>query len=322
MDGAGVLPERRLSAPTPPAARRRLSPTLVQRQVPLHLMMIPAALVTLVFAYGPLLGIVMAFQRFEPARGFLGSPFVGLDNFVRMFRMNYGPQLIWNTFYISLMKAVANQVFPVVLAILLHEVSRPAVRRVVQTILYLPYFLSWVILGAVLRYFLSPDGFVNVVLLARLGIEPILFLGDKVLFPYTLVATDLWQNLGFGTIIFLAAITSANPELYEAATMDGANRLQLVRHVTVPAMTPIIVLTATLSLGSIFNAGFDQIYMLQSSAVLETGDVIDTFVYRMGLQNQQYSLGAAVGLFKSTVSLALVSLCYYLAYRYSDYRIF
>jgi putative aldouronate transport system permease protein len=322
MDRAGGLPERHGRAAGAPAARHRLSPTALRRQVPLHVMMIPAVLVTLVFAYGPLAGIVMAFQRFEPARGFLGSPFVGLDNFVRLFRMNYGPQLIWNTFYISLMKAVANQVFPIVLAILLHEVSRPAVRRVVQTALYLPYFLSWVILGAVLRYFLSPDGFVNVVVLAPLGIEPILFLGDKVLFPYTLVATDLWQNVGFGTIIFLAAITSANPELYEAATMDGANRLRLVRHVTVPAMTPIIVLTATLSLGSIFNAGFDQIYMLQTSAVMETGDVIDTFVYRMGLQNQQYSLAAAVGLFKSTVSLVLVSLCYYTAYRYSDYRIF
>lgn len=305
-----------------PWVRRRMSPVQARRQMPLHIMMIPAVAITLIFSYGPLLGLVMAFQRFVPAQGFLHSQFVGLANFTKLFSMSGGLQLLWNTFYISIMKAAANQVVPIILAILLHEISSRTARRTVQTILYIPYFLSWVILGAVLRYFLSPDGFVNLILLKPLGIDPILFLGSKDLFPYTLVVTDLWQNAGFGTIIFLAAITNANPELYEAATMDGANRLHLVRHVTFPAMKPIIVLTATLSLGSVFSAGFDQIYMLQTSAVLETGDVIDTFVYRMGLQNQQYSLGAAVGLFKSIVSLVLVSLSYYLAYKYSDYRIF
>lgn len=311
-----------LAATQSRAVQRKLNPVQFKRQIPLHVMMIPAVLITLIFSYGPLLGLVMAFQKFEPARGFIGSSFAGMDNFIKMFTMRGAGQLLWNTFYISIMKALANQFIPIILAILLHEITSRTFRRTVQTILYIPYFLSWVILGAVLRYFLSPDGFVNLILLKPLGIDPILFLGSKDLFPYTLVVTDLWQNAGFGTIIFLAAITNANPELYEAATMDGANRLHLVRHVTFPAMKPIIVLTATLSLGSIFSAGFDQIYMLQTSAVLETGDVIDTFVYRMGLQNQQYSLGAAVGLFKSVVSLVLVSISYYLAYKYSDYRIF
>lgn len=302
--------------------RRRLTPIQLKRQLPLHVMMIPAVLITLIFSYGPLFGLVMAFQKFEPVKGFLASPFVGLDNFVRMFTMRGAGQLLWNTLYISIMKTVANQFVPIILAVLLHELTSKIMRRTVQTILYVPYFLSWVILGAVLRFFLSPDGFINMILIKPLGIDPILFLGSKGLFPYTLVITDLWQNAGFGTIIFLAAITNANPELYEAATLDGANRLHLVRHITYPAMKPIIVLTLTLSLGNIFNAGFEQIYMLYSPAVLETGDVIDTFVYRMGLQGQQYSLGAAVGLFKSMVSLILVSLSYYLAYKYSDYRIF
>jgi putative aldouronate transport system permease protein len=285
-------------------------------------MMIPAVVVTLVFSYGPLFGLVMAFQRFDPGKGFLGSPFVGLDNFVRLFTMSGSTQLLWNTFFIATMKVVANQFVPILLAIILHEITSRFARRTVQTVLYVPYFLSWVILGVVIRYFLAPEGFVNLFLLKPIGIDPILFLGDKVLFPFTLVLTDLWQNAGFSTIIFLAAITNANPELYEAARMDGANRLHLIRHVTIPAMTPIIILTATLSIGNVFNAGFDQIFMLQSSAVLETGDVIDTFVYRMGLLNQQYSLGAAVGMFKSTVSLFMVSLSYYFAIRYSDYRIF
>lgn len=294
----------------------------MKRQIPLHLMMIPAVVITLIFSYGPLFGLIMAFQKYVPAKGYFGSEFVGFDNFVRMFTMNGSGQLIWNTFYIALLKTLANQIVPIIIAVLLHELTNRTFKRSVQTVLYMPYFLSWVILGTVLRYFLSPDGFVNMVLLAPLGIDPISFLGDKTLFPYTLVITDLWQNVGFGTIIFLAAITNVNTELYEAATVDGANRWHQCWHVTLPAMRPIIILTAALALGNIFNAGFDQIFMLQSAAVMETGDIIDTFVYRMGIQNQQYSLATAVGLFKSTISLILVLLSYSLAYKYSDYRIF
>lgn len=294
----------------------------MKRQIPLHLMMIPAVVITLIFSYGPLFGLIMAFQKYVPAQGYFGSEFVGFDNFIRMFTMNGSGQLIWNTFYISLLKTISNQFVPIIFAILLHELTNRAFKRSVQTILYMPYFLSWVILGTVLRYFLSPDGFINMVLLAPLGIESISFLGDKTLFPYTLVVTDLWQNVGFGTIIFLAAITNVNTELYEAATVDGANRWHQCWHVTLPAMRPIIIITATLALGNIFNAGFDQIFMLQSAAVMETGDIIDTFVYRMGIQNQQYSLATAIGLFKSTISLILVLVSYTLAYKYSDYRIF
>lgn len=302
-----------------PAPRRHAS---WSRQAPLHLMMIPALVVTLIYSYGPLAGLVMAFQRFVPAQGFFGSEWVGLENFQRLLTMEDSWQLIYNTFTISLMKAVANQLVPILLALLLNEVVSKPLRRTVQTVLYVPYFLSWVILGGVLRDFLAPNGFVNTLLLRPLGLKPVLFLGDKTIFPFTLVITDLWQNAGFGTIVFLAAITSVNPELYEAATMDGANRLRLCWHVTLPAMRPVIVLTATLALGNIFNAGFDQVFMLYNAAVMETGDIIDTFVYRMGLLNQQYSLATAVGLFKSLVSVTLISLSYFMAYKFSDYRIF
>lgn len=284
-------------------------------------MLVPALVVTAIYAYGPLAGLVMAFQRYVPAQGILGSEWVGLENFRRLFSMDDSWQLIYNTFTISLMKAVVNQFVPILLALLLNEITNKFAKRSVQTILYVPYFLSWVILGGVLRDFLSPNGYVNQII-RQIGGQPVLFLGEKRIFPYTLVLTDLWQNAGFGTIIFLAAITNANPELYEAATIDGANRFRLCWHLTLPAMRPVIVLTSTLALGNIFNAGFDQVFMLYNAAVMETGDIIDTFVYRMGLLNQQYSLGTAVGLFKSLVSVTLISLSYYLAYKFTDYRIF
>ena len=292
-----------------------------KRQIPLHFMMIPAIVITAIFAYVPMFGLIMAFQDFVPAKGFLGSAFVGLANFTRLFNMRGVTRLFWNTFYISAMKVVANQIFPIILAVLLNEIRIRFFKKTVQTILYLPYFISWVILGGILKDFLALDGMVNG-FLGILGIQAIPFLGSNAVFPYTLVVTDLWQNAGFNTVVFLAAITSVNLELYEAATVDGANRARLCWHITLPAMRPIIILTATLALGNLFQAGFDQVFMLYNVAVMESGDIIDTFVYRTGILAQQYSLGTAVGLFKSIVSLILVSSSYYLAYRFSDYRIF
>lgn len=294
----------------------------IRRQMPLHMMLIPGILITLVYAYGPMFGVIMAFQKFEPARGFFGSEWVGLANFQRLFTMPDTKQLIWNTFFISSMKVVANELIPIILALMLNEIVSKSIQRGVQTVLYIPYFMSWVILGGVLRDFLSPSGFLNTMLAQLFGMEPILFLGDKHIFPFTLVVTELWQSAGFNTVVFLAAITAVNPELYEAAAIDGANRWERMLHVTLPAMRPVIVLTATLALGSIFNAGFDQVFTLYNAAVMETGDIIDTWVYRMGLQGQQYSLATAVGLMKSLVSLVLVSGSYFLAYKFSDYRIF
>jgi len=250
---------------------------VLKRQIVLHLMLIPAVIIVAIYSYGPLFGVVIAFQKYIPAKGIIGSEWVGLENFVQMFTMRDSVQIIWNTFYISILKVIANLLFPIILALLLHEIPKQFFRRTVQTILYVPYFLSWVILGGVIKSFLAPDGFVNRFLLGLLGIEPILFLGDKNIFVPTLIVTDLWQNAGFNTIVFLAAITNVNPELYEAATVDGANRWKLVWNVTIPGMLPIIILVATLSLGNIMNAGFDQIFNLYSPPVYETGDIIDTY---------------------------------------------
>jgi putative aldouronate transport system permease protein len=291
-------------------------------QWPLHLMVIPGLLILLVYQYGPMLGIAIAFQDFIPATGLFNSPWVGLENFRYMFSLPNFDTVIWNTFYISLLKVIAGQIFPITIAILLNEIRIRFMMRSIQTLIYLPHFLSWVILGGILIDILSPSyGMVNG-FIKWLGFEPIFFLGDAQLFPYVLVVSDLWKDFGFSTIVYLAAITSVNPSLYEAAVVDGATWLRRTWHVTLPGMAPIIILLATLSIGQILNAGFEQVFNLYSPAVYETGDIIDTFVYRIGLVQAQYALATAVGLLKSVISLVLIATSYYLAYRLANYRIF
>jgi putative aldouronate transport system permease protein len=192
----------------------------------------------------------------------------------------------------------------------------------VQTLVYLPHFLSWVILSGVLVDILSPStGIVNQGL-QWIGIEPIFFLANNNWFPYTLVLSNEWKEFGFSSIIYLAAITSINPSLYEAAVIDGANRWKQTWHVTLPGMAPIIVLMGTLSIGNVLNAGFEQVFNMYSPVVYESGDIIDTFVYRIGIVDAQYGVATAIGLFKSIVSFILLSVSYVLAYRLANYRIF
>jgi putative aldouronate transport system permease protein len=294
---------------------------MFQRELPLYLMLIPPVILLLVYSYGPMFGLVMAFQKFEPVAGFFQSKWVGLANFFRVFSFPDIKNVIWNTFYISILKIVVETLAAIVVAICLNEVIQKWFKRTVQTIIYFPYFLSWVILGGVLRDILARDGVVNL-LLQAVGIKPILFLGVAKIFPWVLVFTETWQITGFGTIVFLAAISSISPTLYEAAAIDGAGRLKQTWHITLPGMKGTIILMITMSMGYILNAGFDQILMLYSPLVYSTGDVIDTWVYRAGLQQAQYSLGAAVGLMRSGVSFLLVVASYYIAYKAADYRVF
>lgn len=304
----------------PPAAQRfRLA---MARQWPLHLMLLPCVILVLIFSYYPMAGIVVAFEKYNPRLGFFGSKLIGLGNFIYVFKMPNTYQVIFNTVFISLMKIVAGLAIPIVFAILLDLIKRQTFKRTVQTIIYIPYFLSWIILSGILVDILSPSsGIVNMVI-KSLGLHEIYFLGDAKLFPYVMVMTDVWKNFGYGTIIYLAAITSIDPALYEAAIIDGANRLRQVQHITIPGMIPIIVLMATLSLGNVLNAGFDQILNLYNPSVYSSGDIIDTLVYRLGLQSNKYELATAMGLFKSVVSFIFISAGYGLAYKYADYRVF
>lgn len=293
----------------------------LKKEMPLHLMLIPGVLVTLVYAYGPMLGLMMAFQKFDPVLGFFKSKWVGFKNFEYVFNLPDFYQVLWNTGFISVLKIAFGLVVPLLLALLLNEITKDWFKRTIQTSVFLPFFLSWTVLGGVIFELFSLKGPING-LLSGIGMEPTMFMGSNNWFVSIIVGSDVWKGMGYNMIIFLAAIAGINSNLYEAAEMDGAGKWKQMVHITLPGMAPIIILLCTLSLGSVLNAGFDQILLLYNPTVYESGDVIDTFVYRLGLFSQQYAPAAAVGLFKSVISLGLVSFSYYLAYKLSNYRIF
>ena len=292
------------------------------RELPLHLMLLPGLALILVFHYIPMLGIVMAFQNFKPAKGILGSKWVGMDNFVYMAKLPNMGSVLFNTVFIAVLKIILGMIVPIFVALMLNEVGNKGFKRTVQTIVYFPHFLSWVILGGVLMDVLSPSsGIVNDII-RLFGGTPVYFLGDKTWFPYTMVITAVWKNFGYDTIVYLAALTNVDRNLYEAAAIDGATRMKQTWHVTLPGILPIVTLMGVLNLGNILNAGFDQIFNLYSPSVYSTGDIIDTFVYRLGLEQAQFSVSTAVGLFKSVISIIMVSLSNYLAGRFANYRVF
>lgn len=293
-----------------------------KREWPLHLMLIPGLIFVIVFSYVPMAGIVMAFQKYIPTKGLFGSPFVGLKNFNYMFVYPDIGRIFFNTVYISVMKIAAGLFVPITIAILLNEMSRQWIKRTFQTLVYLPHFMSWVLLSGILIDVLSPTTGVLNQALGLLGIDPIYFLGNNRWFPYVMVVSDVWKEFGYGTIVYLAALTSINPSLYEAAEIDGAGRWKQTLNITIPGMLPIIVLMFTLNIGNVLNAGFDQIFNLYSPQVYESADIIDTFVYRMGVEQSQFGFATAVGLLKSIVSFIFISVSYVLAYRFANYRIF
>jgi len=285
-------------------------------------MLAPGVVISLLFVYIPLMGSVMAFQKYNPLLGFFKSPWIGFDNFRFIANLPGTFQVIWNTIYIAMLKIIGGIIVPLTFALLLNEITRSKVKRVFQTFIYIPNFISWIILAGIFREILSPtSGIVNKGLML-LGFEPIFFLGDVFWFPLTMVLTDIWKSFGFGTVIYLAALTNINPELYESAMIDGAGRWKQTFHITIPGIMPIIILMSVLALGNVLNAGFDQIFNMYSPVVYSTGDVIDTFIYRLGLEQRQYSPATAVGLFKSAVSFLFVSLSYILADKLANYRIF
>lgn len=293
------------------------------RELPLYFMLLPAFVLVAIYSYGSMAGVVIAFQKFIPAKGMFGQQkWVGLQNFVTLFSMPNIWQVIGNTVVIALAKMIGGVVVPVMFALLLNELSNVKSKRIFQTMVYLPNFLSWVILSGILINLLSPNGgFVNI-LLSKIGIAPIFFLGNPHMFPGTMVVTDIWRSFGFGSVIYLAALTGIDPTLYESAVIDGANRWQQTWHITMTGISSTIVLMTVLSLANILNGGFDQIYNMYSPVVYSTGDILDTFVFRLGIEQAQYSLSTAAGLFKSAVSLIFIVVSYYLADRYAEYKVF
>lgn len=272
----------------------------------LYLMLIPAIVYYIIFCYIPMYGVTIAFKDFNPMLGIWKSEWQGFDTFRKLFEMEKFYSVFWNTIRISLIRLVFGFPFPIIIALLLNELRNVRLKKTIQTIIYVPNFISWIVLGGILTSILSMDtGIVNQVI-KTLGFEPIGFLTDEKFFVPTMVVSMIWKTFGWNTIIYLAAMTGVDTQLYEAATVDGANRWQKLINITLPCIRSVIVVVLITRIGSLMQAGFEQIFVLYHPGVYGTADIIDTYVYRMGLQEGKFELATAVGLFKSVINFALV----------------
>lgn len=271
----------------------------------LYLLIIPALVYFLIFAYLPFWGLQIAFKDFQIFQGVWASPWVGLDNFRDLFTSVKFPKLIRNTLVISTYRLVFGFPIPILFALMLNEVRIIWFKKTIQTVTYFPHFLSWVIFSGIVFNFIGPLGIVNM-LLEEWGFEPIQFLTNPDYFRSILVITGILKEFGWGAIIYLAALSGIDPGLYEAARIDGAGKLRQMWHISLSGIRPMIILLFILSLGNILDAGFDQVFMLYNGAVLEVGDIIDTYVYRVGLLEAQYEIATAVGLFKGFIGMILI----------------
>jgi len=297
-----------------PAGRRKrtfLSP-LTRKQIKanwlLYLFLLPAVAYIVVFHYAPLYGIQIAFKEFDPVLGITGSPWVGMKYFSRFFSSPRFSQILTNTVSLSVYGLVAGFPAPIILALLLNYTPNVRLRRFAQTVTYAPHFISTVVVVGMLSAFMSPtSGFINT-LLEMLGGQRIYFFGKAQYFRHIYVWSDVWQSCGWGSVIYLAALTSVSPELHESAIIDGANKLQRILHIDLPTILPTTVIMLILSVGNIMNVGFEKTYLLQNSLNLTTSEVISTYTYKVGLLQAQYEYSTAIGLFNNVVNFAMVLL--------------
>lgn len=293
----------------------------ISEEMQYHLLLLPGMILLFIFAIIPMFGIIVAFEDYVPARGIFKSAWVGFENFKLLFMLPDSGQVFRNTLVLAIAKIILGTIVPITFALMLNEVTHARMKKLVQVSVYLPYFLSWVILGTIFLSMLQTDGVVNSII-QMFGGEPIMFMADNKWAPVILVITDVWKNFGYGSIIYLAALSGVDENLYEAAALDGASRLKQIIHVTIPGIAPTIILVSTLNLGNILNAGFDQIFNMYNALIYESTDIIDTLVYRIGLVDLNFSLSTAVGLLKSVVSLILIVTSYLLAKKWTGYKIF
>ena len=286
-----------------------------------HLMMVPVLVILGLFCYYPMAGIAIAFQNYLPGKGFFGSQWVGMQWFEYMFSMPNFKQVVWNTLFLSLLKLSTSLICSVVLALMLNEMQIRWLKSLIQSFALFPFFVSWVVLADIVKDIASNEGLINQIVYAITG-QTIPFLTDNGWFTVLLVVSNIWKEVGYNAIIIMAALTAIDPTLYEAATLDGAGRFQKMRFITLPGIRNIVMVLLILALGNVMSAGFDQIYNLYNTTVMAGADIIDTYVYRMGVNGGLYSLGTAVGLFKSVVGTILLILAYRAADKYAGYRIF
>lgn len=278
----------------------------VWRNWQLYLFIAPAFLYFLIFHYGPMYGIQIAFKNYNPVRGVFGSPWVGFDHFVRFFESYYFWDLMWNTLAISLYELAVGFPIPIILALAFNELKHKRFKKLVQTVTYAPHFISVVVMVGMVIAFLSPSTGILIRFVEWMGIDAPSFLTSPAWFKTVYVLSGVWQSAGWGTIIYLAALSGVDPGLHEAAIIDGASRLQRIRHINIPVLVPTMTILLILNMGSLLGVGFEKILLMQNPLNMESSDVISTFVYRSGLENAQYSFSTAVGLFNSVINAFLL----------------
>lgn len=307
--GNAILKQRRQQAlrrKEPPPGKPVSLWRHIQANRALYLMLVPGIVYYLVFHYASMGGIIIAFKDFDIFSGIWASEWVGLKHFRQLFESETFFRIFRNSLCISFYKLAVCFPVPILLAIMLNEVRNRFFQRTLQTVVYLPYFLSWVVIAGIVKNLLSPsDGIVNI-LIKSLGGMPVNFLASKGMFRTILVLSDLWHGMGWNTIIFLAALTNIDPELYEAAKVDGAGKMQRIWHITLPGIKSTIIVLLLMKIGNLMNNGFEQIFLLYNPNVYEVADVFETYVYRIGLVEARYDFSTAVGLFKSVVSFVML----------------
>lgn len=272
----------------------------------LYLLLLPSLVFLFIFHYIPLNGVVMAFQDYNIFQGMMKSEFIGFENFQRAFRDLDFLRAVRNTLVINGIKTVFYTVLPVVISVLLTEVGSLLTRRFIQTVIYLPHFLSWVIVAGIFMSLLSVNGGIVNIAIKAVGAPPVRFMFDNRYFRWVIVFSAMWKEAGWGTVIYLAAIAAVDPQLYEAAIIDGATRIKQAWYITIPSIAGTIVIVTLMSLGSILSRSFEQVFVMYNPVVYETADIINTYVYRMGLGQFDYSYAIAIGLFNGLVGLILV----------------
>ena len=287
----------------------------------LHLLLLPIVILLIIFAYIPMVGLIISFQNYIPTLGFFNSKWVGLDNFRFLMSLREFPQIIRNTLLISTGKIVLGLSTSLFFSILLSETNFRKFRSAVQNVIFIVFFISWVVLGGIFVDIFSLNGIVNN-FLRFLGIEPIFFLGNTFWFPIVMIITDVWKFYGYNMIIFYAAVVGVDSSLYESAALDGAGRIRSIWSITIPSIMPIIAVMGLLNLGNVLNAGFEQIYNMYNPTVYRTGDILDTFIFRTGIMNGQFSFATAMGFFRSVVSMVLIVIGNWAAKRFAGYQIF
>ena len=285
----------------------------IKRNRHYYLLLLPGLIYYIIFHYVPMYGIIIVFKDFSFKKGILGSDWIGLENFRYLFHLSEFWNVFRNSLILSLLRLFASFPVSVILALMLNEIGNRKYQRITQTLVYLPHFISWVVLGGIMVNFLSPTwGVINQVL-KNLGFTPIFFMGKPEYFRPLVIISSIWKEAGWGTILYLAAMTGIDTELYDAASVDGANRIQKMRYITLPGIRSTIVLSFILRTGSLMSNGFEQIYILQNSQNISVSEVFETYTYKMGLGNGRYSFSTAVGLFTTVISLIMMLITNYIA---------